>query len=86
MLSSEARDDLIKRLRKIEGQTQGIQRMLAQGRECGEVLNQLASVRSATKSVSLELMRHHMVASLRNLEEPETDKAVDEMLSLLMRA
>ena len=71
---------------RIEGQTQGIQRMLAEGRECAEVLNQLASVRFATKSVSLELMRHHLVASLHDLEEPETNQAVDEMLSLIMRA
>jgi DNA-binding FrmR family transcriptional regulator len=85
MLSVKARDDLIRRLRKIEGQTQGIQRMLADGRDCQEVLNQLASVRSATRSVSLELMRHHIVNSLRNLGEPETDRAISEMLSLIMR-
>jgi len=68
MLSLDARDDLIKRLRRIEGQTQGIQRMLVDGRECREILNQLASVRAATRRASQELMRHYALSCLR--EEP----------------
>ena len=86
MLSPEARDDLIKRLRKIEGQTQGIQRMLAHGRDCQEVLNQLSSVRSATRSVSLELMRHQIEWSLHELHSPDADEVISKLIQLLMRA
>ena len=81
VLSDEARSELIARLRRIEGQTQGIQRMLAQGRECRDVLNQLASVRAAAHQASLELLRHYAHACLADLR---TDHEVNEMLDLLL--
>ena len=86
MLPVDAREDLIKRLRRIEGQTQGIQRMLADGRDCPEVLYQLASVRSATRSVAMELMKHHLASSLHELAGPESERAISDMLSLILRA
>ena len=84
MLPVQAREELIRRLRRIEGQTQGIQRMLADGRTCQEVLNQLASVRAATRSVSLELMRHHMTVCLDTDDGAGARERVDEMLDLLL--
>lgn len=84
MLSSEARDDLIKRLRRIEGQTQGIQRMLGDGRDCREILNQLASVRAATRRASLELMRHYALSCLGDPECGQSGKRVDEVVSFLL--
>jgi len=84
MLPSEARADLISRLRKIEGQAQGIQRMLEDGRDCRDVIYQLASVREATKRASVLLMRHHMRACLT--ARPESSKeTVDDMIKLLLR-
>ena len=87
MLSIEARQELIRRLRKIEGQTQGIQRMLADGRDCQEVLNQLASVRAATQRVSVELARHY---ALSRLHAPNTEggleSCVTEIVELLSHA
>ncbi len=84
MLPPEARDDLIRRLRKIEGQTQGIQRMLQDGRECREVLNQLASVRAATRSVSLELMRHYALSCLSNPQCLRSEQTLNEVIALLL--
>ncbi|MHB0856463.1 MAG: metal-sensitive transcriptional regulator [Anaerolineae bacterium] len=85
MLPIEAREDLIRRLRKIEGQTQGIQRMLADGRDCREVLNQLASVRAATHSVSMVLMKHYALSSLQSPESCDSEKAVSDVISMLLR-
>ena len=85
MLPPEACRDLIARLRKIEGQTQGIQRMLAEGRDCGEVLNQLASVRAATRQVSIELMRHHIMSCLDTPERLNSEKVVDDMIKFICR-
>lgn len=84
MLTQEARDDLILRLRKIEGQAQGIQRMLADGRDCREVLNQLASVRAATQRASLELMKYYALTSLTN-PQGNAEEAVDDLISLMLR-
>ena len=66
MLTPESRQDLIARLRKIEGQTRGIQRMIDEERECREILNQLASVRAATQHVSRELIRGYLQGCLAN--------------------
>ncbi len=84
MLTQEARDDLILRLRKIEGQAQGIQRMLADGRDCREVLNQLASVRAATQRASLELMKYYALTSLTN-PQGNAEETVDGLISLMLR-
>ena len=48
------------RLRRIEGQVQGIQRMLEGGRDCEEVLTQIMAVRSSLDQVGLILMEHHI--------------------------
>ena len=48
------------RLRRIEGQVQGLQRMLEAGRECEEVLTQIMAVRSSLDQVGLLLMEHHI--------------------------
>ena len=48
------------RLRRIEGQVQGIQRMLDSGRECEEVLTQIMAVRSSIDQVGLLLMERHI--------------------------
>jgi DNA-binding FrmR family transcriptional regulator len=85
MLSAEIRDELIKRLRRIEGQTQGIQRMLAAGRDCREVLNQLASVQAATRRVSEELVRCYALSRLKEAQTARSEGAVEEVIGLLLR-
>jgi len=85
MLSVEARDQLIRRLRKIEGQTQGIQRMLADDRECREVLNQLASVKAATHRVSLELAKHYILACLSDPDCANSEESVSDLIKHLVR-
>ena len=48
------------RLRRIEGQVQGLQRMLDSGRECEEMLTQIMAVRSSIDQVGILLMEHHL--------------------------
>lgn len=85
MLSPEKRQELILRLRRIEGQTQGIQRMLAENRPCEEVLNQLASVRAATRMVSMELLRGYLAARLAKPDGLRSEEAIAEMINTLLR-
>lgn len=84
MLLPETRDELIRRLRRIEGQTQGIQRMLQEDRDCREVLDQLASVRAATRMVSIELMKSYLSTCLEN-HACASETAVDDMIGVLLR-
>jgi DNA-binding FrmR family transcriptional regulator len=57
---NETNKGVATRLRRIEGQVQGIQRMLESGRECEEVLTQIMAVRSSLDQVGLLLMEDHI--------------------------
>jgi DNA-binding FrmR family transcriptional regulator len=49
-----------KRLRRIEGQVRGIQKMVDDERYCADVLTQISAVQEALRAVSRELMRNHL--------------------------
>ncbi len=61
------------RLRRIEGQLRGIQRMLEEDRECAEVLTQLMAARSSIDQVGLMLMETHIESCL--LKDLKADPA-----------
>ena len=56
----EIKDRNLKRLRRIEGQVRGLQKMVAEDRYCPEIMVQIASVHEALRSVGRELMRNHL--------------------------
>lgn len=56
MDSAEARDNMVLRLKKIEGQVKGIQRMLDDGRACQDILTQLIAIRSGIEQVGLMML------------------------------
>ena len=58
---SEGTAALLNRLRRLEGQVRGIQRMLEEGRECEDVLNQILAARSGLDQVGLLMLDHHLV-------------------------
>jgi DNA-binding FrmR family transcriptional regulator len=59
MLDASHQKDLAQRLRRIEGQVQGIQRMVAEQRDCIELLQQLAAVTAAVGRVKVAVFRFH---------------------------
>jgi DNA-binding FrmR family transcriptional regulator len=77
--SPTVKDDLQKRLKRIEGQLRGVQKMLEEDRECHEIVQQLAAVRSAVQGATLVFMRDYASDCLMNLET-ENDKETREML------
>jgi len=82
-LEDRVRDDLILRLRRIEGQAKGIQRMVEDGRSCAEILDQLASVRAATRSASIALIRHYASTCV---DSPEGKRDLGSILDMVFRA
>jgi DNA-binding FrmR family transcriptional regulator len=56
----EVKERNLKRLRRIEGQTRGLQKMIEEDRYCADILTQLSSVHEALRSVGRELMRSHL--------------------------
>ncbi len=51
--------ELVKRLKRIEGQTRGVQKMVEDGRDCAEILHQLSAINEAVRSVSLMLAEQY---------------------------
>ena len=64
MVTTTLQDDITRRLRRIEGQVRGIQKMLEEGRDCEEMLTQAMATRSALDQVGARLMEHHVETCL----------------------
>ncbi len=60
MLDSDTQRRLTLRLRRIEGQARGIERMISEPRLCVDLLMQIAAVQSALKSVGDEILHYHV--------------------------
>jgi len=80
----EVKSDLLRRLRRIEGQVRGVGRMIEEGRDCQEILQQLAAIRSATHQTSLQLMRSFAFQCVRATED-SPDQVVDALIQALSR-
>jgi CsoR family transcriptional regulator, copper-sensing transcriptional repressor len=84
----EIKDSNLKRLRRIEGQVRGLQKMVEEDRYCPDILMQVSSVQEALRSVGRELMRNHLkhcaTQALRAGGE-QSDAMVDELLGLVYK-
>ena len=74
------------RLRRIEGQVKGIQRMLEEGRPCEDVITQIMAARAALDKVALSVMADHMEECLVETQSSEVKKAtIERALTLFLR-
>jgi DNA-binding FrmR family transcriptional regulator len=55
-----SKEMLLKRLRRIEGQIRGIQKMIEEGRDCESLITQLAAIRSAVEGVGSLMLNNYM--------------------------
>lgn len=76
-----------KRLRRIEGQIRGLQKMVEEDRYCADIITQVASVQEALRGVARNLMRNHLhhcaAKALRSGKPQETAAMYDELLDLI---
>ncbi|HEX9288079.1 MAG TPA: metal-sensitive transcriptional regulator [Anaeromyxobacteraceae bacterium] len=78
----------ITRLRRIEGQVRGLQRMVEEGRYCADILTQIAAVHEALRGVGRELMRNHLkhcASTAIRAGGEEADEMYEELLELMYR-
>ncbi len=74
------------RLRRIEGQVRGLQKMIEEDRYCADVLTQVSSVHEALRSVSRELMRNHLkhcATSAIRAGDDQAEAMYDELTELM---
>ena len=84
----ETKDQLVQRLRRIEGQVRGVQGMLDDDRDCHEIMQQLSAIRSAVQSVSRVFMQEYATECLvepgEGLEARDRrEKVIREMMAML---
>jgi DNA-binding FrmR family transcriptional regulator len=79
------KDDYLTRLRRIEGQVRGLQRLIDEDRYCIDILTQVASVTKALQSVALGLLDEHMRHCVRSAAS-EGEEREDEMLTEALKA
>jgi len=86
-INPEKKQEILQRLKKIEGQVRGLQKMVEEDRYCVDTLNQIASVESALRSVAKVLTRNHLetcvTKSLRSGKKEEADKSYEEIMKLI---
>jgi DNA-binding FrmR family transcriptional regulator len=76
----------LKRLRRIEGQIRGLQKMVEDDRYCPDVITQIASVQEALRGVGRQLLRNHLkhCATTAIKKGPvDADRTFDELLELI---
>lgn len=79
----------LKRLRRIEGQVRGLERMVEEDRYCVDILTQISSVQEALRGVGRELMRNHLrhcaTEAIRKGSPEEAETVYDELLEILYK-
>jgi DNA-binding FrmR family transcriptional regulator len=79
------KDDYLKRLRRIEGQVRGLQRMVEDDAYCIDVLTQLSAATKALQSVAVGLLDEHVRHCVRNAATDDPERA-DELVEEAVRA
>ena len=78
----------LNRLKRIEGQVRGLQKMVEDERYCADILTQISSVQEALRSVGRELMRNHLkhcASSAIRAGDEAADAMYDELVELMYR-
>ncbi|MFC7490388.1 MULTISPECIES: metal-sensitive transcriptional regulator [unclassified Knoellia] len=87
-IESGNKDDYLKRLRRIEGQARGLQRMVEEEKYCIDILTQVSAMTKALQSVALGLLDEHMshcVADAARKGGPEADAKLKEASEAIAR-
>lgn len=85
-LPEEVIDDLRKRLRRVAGQVQGVEKMLEEGRECRDIVTQLSAANRALEQAGFRLVSAGLTYCLTDPERAEADGyPLAEVEKLFMR-
>ena len=86
---SDQKDQLLTRLRRVEGQVRGLQRMVEEDRWCPDILAQVSAAQAALDAVAVGLLndhaRHCVVGGPQDAQEERTDELMVAVKRLLRR-
>ena len=85
----DIKNTVLTRLRRIEGQVRGLQKMVDEERYCADVITQISSVQEALRGVGRELLRNHLrhcaTAAIRADDPAAAEAMYDELVDLMFR-
>jgi CsoR family transcriptional regulator, copper-sensing transcriptional repressor len=89
-LDPDLKHAALTRLRRIEGQVRGLQRMIEEERYCADVLTQVSSVQEALRGVGRGLLHNHLkycaTTAIRSGDAAQADAMYDELIDLMYRS
>lgn len=83
---TETRQEIVRRLRRIEGQVRGIERMITEDRACRDVLDQLAAIQQAVRGVSGIVAQKYALECISSAQENVSDEHAQETAVALVDA
>ncbi|GAC1633979.1 MAG: copper-sensing transcriptional repressor CsoR [Ktedonobacteraceae bacterium] len=82
--SGDEKKKILTRLRRLEGQTRGIQRMVDEDKYCVDIMTQIAGVQSALEQVSLLLMENHLLHCVTEaIKEGKGEEKITEIMDVI---
>lgn len=86
-LPDDVIEDLRKRLRRVEGQVRGVEKMLAEGRECRDIVTQLSAATKASEKAGFKLVASGMAFCVEHPEAAAADGyAIDQVQHMFMKS
>jgi DNA-binding FrmR family transcriptional regulator len=85
-LDAAKREEFQNRLKRIEGQSKGVQRMIEEGRDCLDIIDQLTAVKAAVNALSVDMVEAFALYCLNNPDEFATQQgAIEQAVKALVR-
>ncbi len=79
--------ELLRRLRRMEGQVRGVQRMIEEGRYCIDIVTQLQAITAAADKVSQQVLEDHIRGCVADaIREQRGDEAITELMTVINKA
>jgi CsoR family transcriptional regulator, copper-sensing transcriptional repressor len=85
-MQTEVRKKIISRLKRIEGQVRGVQRMIEEEADCGEILNQITAIKSAAHQAGVLMFENHVQDCIvKSLRVGEPEQNMDDLIKVMGR-
>ena len=86
MIDDKAKKDSLTRLRKIEGQIRGVQKMIEEGKYCIDIINQLIAAERALDGVAKIVMKRHVESCVTEaIVRGEGQHKIDELINTVYK-
>ena len=84
---TKEKDALINRMKRIEGQAMGIERMIEDGRYCIDIVQQLTALSSAADEVALMILQNHIEGCVADaIREQRGEDYIEELIATIRKA